>query len=465
MISSQVDLTNIQEPKSTSKVNAQQNIDPNIGAINLFTVWLREIMDLRSNTPKVKGFLPPITVPELPGLASPEAELVRFLIQEKLNVIEAAVLAFALVAETRNDLLQHYQQLDTIGPEISLLAGGLPEKRRVTMQTVAYTLFGDSICGANDVRACFDPGAILIRKNVLKTAPVPGSSHSLAYYFSIAPEYLRRFTTGEAYRPRFSFEFPARRIETQLEWTDLVLAPEPLQQVREIQLWLRHKDTFLRDWDMARKYSPGYATLFYGPPGTGKTMTATLLGKATDREVYRIDLSAVISKYIGETEKNLARIFDLAESRNWILFFDEADSLFGKRGRISDARDRYANQDVSFLLQRLEEFDGLSILASNLKSNIDEAFMRRFQSVIFFPFPPPPLRLRLWKQAIPPQAKLEEKVDLNRFAERYKLTGAAIMDIVRYASLLTIDRKENVLREKDILEGIRRSLLKEVKVI
>jgi len=253
----------------------------------------------------------------------------------------------------------------------------------------------------------------------------------------------------------------ARRIRTRLEWRDLVLAAETLTKVKEIKLWLQHKETFLHEWDMGRKFRPGYTALFYGPPGTGKTMTATLLGKATNRDVYRIDLSGVISKYIGETEKNLARIFDLAESKEWILFFDEADSLFGKRGRVSDARDRYANQDVSFLLQRLEEFNGLSILASNLKSNMDDAFMRRFQSVVYFPRPNPEMRRILWKQAFPPQIQLEEGIELKQLADKYELTGAAIMNVVRYVSLLAIDRGDHLVRKRDLLEGVRRGYLKE----
>ena len=127
--------------------------------------------------------------------------------------------------------------------------------------------------------------------------------------------------------------------------------------------------------------------LFHGPPGTGKTLTAGLLGKIAQKDVYRIDLSMVISKYIGETEKNLARLFDKAERKDWILFFDEADSLFGKRGQVKDAHDKYANQEVSYLLQRVEAYNGLVILASNFKNNIDEAFLRRFQSIIYFPLP------------------------------------------------------------------------------
>ena len=145
----------------------------------------------------------------------------------------------------------------------------------------------------------------------------------------------------------------------------------------------------MNDWGMAPKLRPGYRSLFYGPPGTGKTMTACLLGKSTGRDVYKVDLSLVVSKYIGETEKNLARVFDQAQHKGWILFFDEADALFGKRSETRDAHDRYANQEVSFLLQRIETFDGIAILASNQRENLDDAFTRRFESIIYFPMPRP----------------------------------------------------------------------------
>src|SRR5699024_10733916 len=154
---------------------------------------------------------------------------------------------------------------------------------------------------------------------------------------------------------------------------------------------------------------------------------------------YRIDLSLTVSKYIGETEKNLARIFDWASDKQWILFFDEADALFGKRTEISSAHDRYANQEVSYLLQRMEDYPGMVILATNLKSNIDEAFTRRFQSVIYFPVPGKEERFELWKNAFPKQITLHDSVDLEQLADQYELTGASIMNVVRYCSLMALD--------------------------
>ena len=203
-----------------------------------------------------------------------------------------------------------------------------------------------------------------------------------------------------------------------------MLHPGTRRQIEEIETWLQHGETLMDDWGMAAKLRPGYRSLFYGPPGTGKTMTACLLGKSTGRDVYRVDLSLVVSKYIGETEKNLARVFDQAQHKGWILFFDEADALFGKRTETKDAHDRYANQEVSFLLQRIETFDGIAILASNQRENLDDAFTRRFESIIYFPMPRPEERLRLWQQGFSPKAKLDENLDLERIARDTPLPAA-----------------------------------------
>ena len=191
------------------------------------------------------------------------------------------------------------------------------------------------------------------------------------------PEIVELLTVGKISKPVFSSQFPAELLETEMSWDDLVLPPSTKNQIREIENWIRYSDTLMEDWNFKRKHKPGFRVLFHGPPGTGKTLAATLLGKHTGQDVFRIDLSRVASKYIGETEKNLGQLFDEAEHKDWILFFDEADALFGKRTSTKGANDRYANQEVAYLLQRVESFPGLVILASNYKQNLDTAFRRR----------------------------------------------------------------------------------------
>src|SRR6202012_489898 len=196
-----------------------------------------------------------------------------------------------------------------------------------------------------------------------------------------------------------------------MEWEDIVLDDLVMAQVEEINTWLEHGDTLMNDWGLLKKIKPGYRALFYGPPGTGKTLTATLIGKASGRDVYKVDLSMIVSKYIGETEKNLSKIFDIAQYKNWILFFDEADALFGKRTAASSSNDRHANQQTAYLLQRIEDFPGIVILATNLKANMDDAFTRRFQAMIHFNMPTAEERYQLWNNAFSETCTLHPDID------------------------------------------------------
>lgn len=278
---------------------------------------------------------------------------------------------------------------------------------------------------------------------------------NLSTKFGIAAEFMHTIVWERPYVPGNFFSFPAQRSKTNLEWRDLVISPQLETQIEDIDLWLKYGQSLSDFWTRGHHFKPGYRVLFYGPPGTGKTLTATLLGKENNREVYRVDLSQVVSKYIGETEKQLKKLFDKAANRDWILFFDEADSLFGKRGKVSEARDRYANQEISYLLQRVEDFNGLVILATNLKDNMDKAFIRRFQSVIHFSKPGVNERLRLWKNALPDQIPLSPEVDLHQVSQDYDLTGASIVNVVHYISLRALNRTVPQISAEDIVQGVR----------
>jgi SpoVK/Ycf46/Vps4 family AAA+-type ATPase len=279
------------------------------------------------------------------------------------------------------------------------------------------------------------------------------------------PEVVERLTTGTVSKPRFSSDFPAENLETDLEWNDLVLHPGTREQIREIENWITHNDTLLRKWGMQKKVKPGYRALFYGPPGTGKTLTATLLGKHTGKDVFRIDLSRVVSKYIGETEKNLSRLFDKAENKNWILFFDEADALFGKRTDIRDAHDKYANQEVAYLLQRIEGYNGVVILATNQRANMDDAFVRRFQTIIHFPLPLAEERYALWRSAFPPQIEIADDIDWQQVADRYELTGAGIINVAHYCAVEVLADQSCRLDFHRLEGAIMREYIKEGKVV
>jgi SpoVK/Ycf46/Vps4 family AAA+-type ATPase len=228
-----------------------------------------------------------------------------------------------------------------------------------------------------------------------------------------------------------------QKLETEYHWSDLVLNKSSL----ELLLQLRE----------CGKVQQSCTALFYGPPGTGKSLSAALLGKELGKEVIKIDLSAVVSKYIGETEKNLENVFAHAEDKDWILFFDEADALFGKRTDVKDSHDKYANQEISYLLQRIESYNGLVILATNMKNNIDDEFIRRLRFAIEFPIPEPAERLQLWEKAfiLNKRPPIE---DLQKVSQEFELTGASIMSLVQ-----ELDNDAFVEDKDRIIEKIRRS--------
>ena len=232
----------------------------------------------------------------------------------------------------------------------------------------------------------------------------------------------------------------AERLHGARDWDDLVLPPAQARALRAIAAQVRQRAQVYEDWGFGARLGErglGVSALFAGPSGSGKTLAAEVLGGALDLDVYRIDLSAVVSKYIGETEKNLRRVFDAAEEGCAILLFDEADALFGKRSEVRDSHDRYANIEVSYLLQRLEAYRGLAILTSNLKSHIDEAFLRRLRFVVDFPFPGPAERARIWARAFPPSAPVSA-LDPARLAQ-LNVVGGAIRNVAMNAAFLAAD--------------------------
>lgn len=303
-----------------------------------------------------------------------------------------------------------------------LLAGEDPEKRKAVVR-----LFGKEHW--------------FHVRNILQVEGAGDGEPFLSGQLRASEEFLSRVLLGREYEPDYGSGFPARRIVTALDWEDLLLDCDTLEALEEINAWMAHRHTILEEWGLSRFLKAGYRALFYGPPGTGKTLAATLLGKKNGMDVYRVDLSMIVSKYIGETEKNLARVFDRAEHRNWILFFDEADALFGKRTSAQTSNDRHANQEVAYLLQRIEDFPGTVILATNLKSNIDEAFTRRFQSVVYFPMPDAELRAALWRSMLPERWLGDDAEELIALAAEAELSGGSIANAVRRCAIGMIGRQ------------------------
>jgi len=387
---------------------------------------------------------------------------------DTISLEEEIVFTLALVPHIRPHFIdQIIQDVYPNGGTLPQLGGIRGKNHRgflPTGETALFLLSGEDLEKRFKIQQMFTSEHWFSKKQVLSLASNGKEEPALSGQLIVDQEYIEKITLGKASKPKFSNEFPAALIVTQMEWEDLVLPSQTKQQIHEILIWLTHHKTLMKDLGMDRKLKPGFRALFYGPPGTGKTLTANLLGKFTTRDVYRVDLSTVVSKYIGETEKNLSNLFNRAENKDWILFFDEADALFGKRTNVQNAHDRYANQEVAYLLQRVEEYQGLIILASNFKSNIDEAFIRRFQSIIHFPMPKSNERFRLWKNAFPEKITLLDDVNFKQLSQQFELSGADIMNIVQHVCLNSLSRDKLTISNKAILEGIQREFIKTGKI-
>jgi hypothetical protein len=274
----------------------------------------------------------------------------------------------------------------------------------------------------------------------------------------LAAEHL--FAAARAHsNPRLSSL--ARQIVPRYGWDDIVLPDDALALLREMVATVRGRPQVLDAWRVGQKLvsSRGVTALFSGPPGTGKTMGAEIIAAELRLDLYKIDLSTVVSKYIGETEKNLERIFNEAEQSNAILFFDEADALFGKRSEVRDSHDRYANIEISYLLQRMEAYDGVTILATNLRANLDEAFTRRLQFAVDFPFPEEEDRLRIWHTLFPPEVPREAGLDFGLLARRFRLAGGNIRNVLVSAAYLAASDGFCVTMDH-LLHAVRRELQK-----
>jgi AAA+ superfamily predicted ATPase len=253
----------------------------------------------------------------------------------------------------------------------------------------------------------------------------------------------------------------AHKIQPKYHWDDIILPRDQMEQLREICSYVRHYHTVYSNWGFEHKLSlgKGLNVLFVGPSGTGKTMAAEIIAHELGLELYKIDLSAIVSKYIGETEKNLDRIFQEGQTSNAILFFDEADAIFGKRSEVRDSHDRYANIEIAYILQKMDEYEGAVILATNLRKNMDEAFFRRMHFAVEFPVPEEPERYRIWKSIFPPEVPLANDVDIKFMARQFKITGGNIKNIALGAAFLAAENGGYVNTE-NLIRAIKREYQK-----
>ena len=441
-----------------------EQLKNNAAALSAEMEWLHRLIELRlrlffNDSP------PHASLKELPAPALDQPGAYTETVNRYgLQLPERMILALALAGSLLPALLDGFFAMNTTYNKRFTEFGGIQGNHTAfipTGETALFLLAGSSVEERLGYYPFLCADTTLLKNKIVLLEPAAKDESFPGNRLLVPEAQIHYFITGEMARPHFSEAFPAKLVTTALEWTDIVLPQHTLEGITEIKDWIEYGDTLLKNSNLGRRLKPGFKSLFYGPPGTGKTLTASLLGKSTGRDVYRIDLSMIVSKYIGETEKNLSRVFDMAESNNWILFFDEADALFGKRTEVSSSNDRYANQEVAYLLQRVEDHPGVVILASNLKDNIDKAFARRFQLIIHFPIPGVEERYLIWKQSFAENLPPAPEVNLRSLAEKHVLSGGSMMNVISHCSLKAVKNKRDRIVQEDLESGIRKELQKD----
>jgi AAA+ superfamily predicted ATPase len=429
--------------------------------------WLKSFLELR-----IKGHFEEsneiMLIPPLPVLSDDHIPYNKFVVKYQLDFAERVVLLMSMVTLLSPQIYDcFFIQNSSIGRPFSEFGGIELKSHRgfiPTAETVNFLLNGNDIIKRMDLLKIFSEEHFFSKNQVLYLEKSLDTSSFWSSRLVINEDFFYHLISGEEIKPKFSDEFPAKELTTRLTMDDLVLHQQLRDELYHILTWIKYRDEINTNDSLRRNFRAGYRALFYGPPGTGKSLTASLLGKITQHPVYRVDLSRIVSKYIGETEKNLSRLFDVAENKKWILFFDEADSLFSKRTEINDSKDKYANQGTSYLLQRLEEYDGLVILATNLRPNIDRAFVRRFQSILYFNLPSTQERIQLWENALM-NINVAPETNFQRLSEKYEVSGAAISNAIQYAWLNSKRNERELITSLDLEAGLLREMSKEGKSV
>lgn len=398
-----------------------------------------------------------------PDLSQSTSEYSRLILENNFSVEERLIILMALAVHMSPVVFDIFfmknQDFNRGYTEFGGVTGTSHSGFIPTGETVSFLLCGRNLEKRFQLLDCFTNNHAFHNQNILHLTDVKDGEPVFSGSLSISKEYLSLFATGKAYEPQYTSTFPAIKLTTELSWDEAVYDEHTKTELEDIRGWMNYGRDIMKN-PLLRKYlKQGFRVLFHGPPGTGKTMTAAILGKESGMDVYQVDLSSVVSKYIGETEKNLSSLFNLAENKGWILFFDEADSLFGKRTNTQSSNDQFANQQVGYLLQRIENYNGVVILATNFKDNIDAAFLRRFQSVIYFPKPKLEQRIELWQKYF--TSIFEVDADFEKIAAEYELSGGSIINVLRHCSIVAMKRRNNKINHHDILQGINKEYQKE----
>lgn len=445
------------------------NTDPNTINAEVLDVeikWFRKLLEMRlSNADGESG----IEEFESNNFIGPkESYYAKFLHDRNLNFCERVLLLSALLAEIKPTVFilkdEHNQPLNFL-QFVAQLRGinGNSYTNHPDLFTVLFILAGNNTRQFLKYRKYFIDESKLVKDQIIQLAnSMNTNERDGTEKIELAGEYLNYLLHGTSPRPDFGKNFPATIITTGLEWSDLVVPETTINELQRITKWQSHGSSLIQE--TAGKLNGSFTCLFYGASGSGKTLAVQLLGKSLGVDVFRIDLSMVVSKYIGETEKNLSFLFDRAKNKDWILFFDEADALFGKRTDIKESKDKWANLEMSYLLQRMEDHNGLTVLATNFRNNLDLALSRRFQSVIYFAKPDKEQRKALWKKLMPLPYTYDSNINFDDLAH-FELTGGNITNVIKAACLDAKYAGNHVVSEANLYEGIKREFAKENRIL
>ncbi len=375
--------------------------------------------------------------------------------KEVFAYLDRRHLRFFLLCRTRED-----QMADFPGRKVCLELSSLTAGEKIHLWkswACGHPLASDVDLQQNGSRYLLTPKGI---QDVLSTAQLLSDMDGQA---DISQEHIRQAVKQNQRNQMGSY---AVLIDSHFTWDDLILGEEQKRQMRMACDQMKNRAVVGEEWGFHRKtpYGRGLSVLFYGPPGTGKTMAAQVMAAELGLDLYRIDISQMLSKYIGETQKNLSRLFQKAKDINALLFFDEADSLFAKRSETKDSHDRNANAETAHLLQKLEDYEGITVLATNYMNNIDDAFKRRIKFVIHIAFPEASVRLRLWRTLLPSEARCEEELDLDFFAEHFELSGSSIKEILTNAAYLAASEHRGI-KNRDLVDAVKLDYAKYGKIL
>lgn len=446
-----------------------KTVEINVQALASSIIWLEELMRLRmdelegSSKINIEEYAEKIDKNYL----SDNTSLHSLLSDYNNSYVEYLLVSLTFTAWFRpkslGQLAKSKPDTNELYPETGLLSNKAANKYIPTLQTALFLLAGTNITKQAYFHSILLSHALFKDQILHLRKPSAYNNFPNEHILEFDLAYYNFLLNGKKPRYDASPDFPASLLETEKGFSDLVLKEHTRVQLDTIMNYAAIRTSLFEREGVKSKIKPGLLAMLYGPPGTGKTFTVSVISKELGVDAYRIDLSRVISKYIGETEKNLEKIFERLSDKNCILFFDEADALFGKRTEVGDAKDRYANQEVAFLLQRVESFPGLVILASNFKQNLDTAFKRRILVSIYLAPPDNDERLILWNNSLPEYFKFEPANLPDVLAEKHPFTGANISNIIKLSCIqaesmktrdITIDIMEPYIKHEYLKEGL-----------